>query len=177
MQYCVAGSFLEVTTCYRSSLVHVLLSFIDRLSIIMFEVKRRGVVRASITRLSTRLNELESRSGDPSVPDLAKQMMTKIESLDSEFKTLHYAVVDETEGKESLLAEQDILYSHDDTIADMVLRTQCLAGATCSDDTYKKASRGLHRLRKALSSIEDAIMPISVMRFAYLTSIRSNSVT
>ena len=72
--------------------------------------KRRGVVHAaSITRLSTRLNELESRTGDPNVPDLAKQMMTKIESLNSEFKTLHYAVIDETEDKEFLLAEQDIL--------------------------------------------------------------------
>ena len=43
----------------------------------------------------------------------------------------------------------------------MVLCTRCLAGTTFSDDTCKKASRGLHRLQKALSSIEDAIMPIS----------------
>ena len=97
--------------------------------------KRRGVVRASITHLSTHLNELESRTGDPNVPDLAKQTMMKIESLDSEFKTLHYAVVDETEDEESLLAEQDLLDSHNDTITDMVLCTQRLAGATFSDDT------------------------------------------
>ena len=71
--------------------------------------KRRGVVRASITRLKTR--ELERVIDDPSTLEASKQVLSKLEVLDGEFKVAHLSIVDLTENEDSLYAEQDTLQS------------------------------------------------------------------
>ena len=48
--------------------------------------KQRGVVHASITRLGTRLKELEESSGLPQTPDHTRQLLAKLQSLDDDFK-------------------------------------------------------------------------------------------
>ena len=48
--------------------------------------RRRGVVKASITRLNTRLTELETKVHEPSILSHTQKLSAKLESLDSEFK-------------------------------------------------------------------------------------------
>ena len=76
--------------------------------------KRQGVVHASITWLSTRLKDLESKADQPTTLDLVRQMSQRLETLDSDFKLHHYALIDDTE---TMLKEQDILDGHDDEMA------------------------------------------------------------
>jgi len=49
--------------------------------------KRRGVIRGSITRLGYRLQELEGATDQPATRDHTRQLDTKLEAPDSEFKT------------------------------------------------------------------------------------------
>ena len=56
--------------------------------------KRRGVVRASITRLEKRLGDLEATPDGVGVGGNAQQLTGKLEGLDVEFKSLHLQLVD-----------------------------------------------------------------------------------
>ena len=124
--------------------------------------KRRGIVRASITRFNTKLKDLESKADQPGTFDLAQQMKHKLETLDKDFKTYHYALVDliDAEDEATLKNEQETLDSHDDEMAVLAVRVQQLITAcTSSSDANprKIASRRLARLQKSLSSVSDAI--------------------
>ena len=90
--------------------------------------KRRSVVRASITRLFTCLKDLESKADQPTTLDLAQQMSKKLESLDSDFKLHHYALIDLIDDIESMLKEQDILDGHDDETAILNEKIGSLSG-------------------------------------------------
>ena len=70
-----------------------------------------------ITRLSTRLKDLESKTDQPTTLDLTGQMSQRLESLDSNFKLHHYAFVDLIDDTKTMLKEQDILDGHDDEMA------------------------------------------------------------
>ena len=108
--------------------------------------KRRGVVRASITRLTNRLKDLESDTDKPATLDLAQGMTRKLEALDSEFRTHHHALVDLVEDEEALLTEQKILDDHDDLVAELTVCIQQLVNACTpsSDPPLRKiASRRL----------------------------------
>ena len=87
---------------------------------------RRGVVRASVTHLAIRLRELESKVGAPTTPSLAHRMSAKLDTLDSDFKAHHLAVIDAiTEGNEDGLAkQQEILDAHDDEVASRASRIE-----------------------------------------------------
>ena len=71
--------------------------------------KRRGVVRASITRLGNRLKDLEASSDTVRSSEHAKQLAIKLEALDVDFKALHLQLVDLLEEAEELESEQDTL--------------------------------------------------------------------
>lgn len=124
--------------------------------------KRRGVVRASITRLTGRIKELESKADQPNTIDIARRSKDKLESLDSEFKVHHLAVVDAVDGSDeaTIKKEQDILDEHDDEISALTVRLQKLI-VTCSTiadpDVRRIPSRRLTRLGKSLSSVTDQI--------------------
>ena len=49
--------------------------------------RRRGTVKASITKLTTKVAELEARDSDPSVIGHAQQLLKRLETLDANFKT------------------------------------------------------------------------------------------
>ena len=95
---------------------------------------RRGVVRASITRLTTHLEELETKVTEPSTLGHAHKMTQKLESLDSDFKSYHYSIVDGIQDDEHMEAnmakEQEALDKHDTDIADLFVRLELLI-ATC----------------------------------------------
>jgi hypothetical protein len=124
--------------------------------------KRRGVTRSSITRLGTRLQELESTSDQPNTPSHATQLATKLEVLDADFKSSHLQIVDLIEDEEDLEKEQDTLDQHDDKVADFQLRLQrlCITDSTAaivSTAERELLSRRLTRLERSLNSSHTAI--------------------
>ena len=121
--------------------------------------KRRGVVRASITRLATRLRELEAAADPPDKTKNARQLLGKLKSLDEEFRGLHYEVIDlfEDGGEDSVEAEQVILDKHDDDVSTLTVRLEslCVTTATSTTDVRKSLSRRLSRLQAGLRRIRD----------------------
>ena len=55
--------------------------------------KRSGVIRGSITHLGNRLRELKDCPGDPDNVANANLYATKLDSLSSEFRAVHYQVL------------------------------------------------------------------------------------
>ena len=88
--------------------------------------RRRGVVRASITRLDCRITELEEQDGaSPGTRLSAQRMLQKLGELDMEFKAYHLAMIDLIED-DALEAEQIVLDEHDDKVAYLTMRVQQL---------------------------------------------------
>ena len=56
--------------------------------------KRRGVLRASVSRLSARISELEGTSDQPRTVDHARQLLTKLQTLDADYRALHLQIID-----------------------------------------------------------------------------------
>ena len=120
--------------------------------------KRRGVVRASITRLITRQRELEDAAPELDTPRHAGQLLGKLKSLDEEFRGLHYEVIDLLDdGSED--AEQIILDKHDDDVSALTVRLESLSVVTVSPiaDARKALSRRLSRLQSGLRRIYDIV--------------------
>ena len=133
--------------------------------------KKRGTVRASITRLTTRLHTLEAGEKGPTTPMQARQMRGRLESLDSDFKTYHFALIDtlHEEDEEGLTREQAILDQHDDDIADISIRIEALLLTTApepdtrsvTDDRRVIATRRLKQLQERLTTTDTAISSLS----------------
>lgn len=121
--------------------------------------RRRGVAKASITRLTTRLRDLKANISQPAIFDHAQRMRKKLDALDVEFRSHHHNVVDLTDGEESLTREQDILDEHDDLVANLSVRINQLISACTSFDTtpYKDAARRLTHIRKTLTEVSSAV--------------------
>ena len=123
--------------------------------------QRRGFVRASLTKLNTRVGQLEAKAGEPGTTDLVQQAKLKLEKLDSEFKARHYDLLNELKEEAELETEQATLDSHDDEVALLSVRLEKLI-ATCglkssSSNEHKVALRKLQHLKDTLSSIIRAI--------------------
>ena len=88
--------------------------------------RRRGVSHASITRLSTKIVEAESKFGEPGLDSLAQKLFKRLESLDSDFKSQHLAVVDSLEEGSDFDRKQDILDQHDHEVLDLSTRLERL---------------------------------------------------
>ena len=61
--------------------------------------RRRGVAKASITRLSTRLKDLEADVSQPATIDHTQRMQQKLDTLDVDFRAHHHNVVDLTDSE------------------------------------------------------------------------------
>ena len=130
--------------------------------------RRRGVAKASLTRLKTRLIELEAKVSEPSTLSHAHKLSPKLESLDSEFKAHHYTIVDaladNDQLEENLAKEQDELDQHDMDIAELSVRLEELIGG-CTPKShstaYNVATRSLTDLRERLTVISSALAKLS----------------
>ena len=126
--------------------------------------KRQGVVCASITQLSTLLKDLESKADQPATFDLARQMSQRLETLDSDFKLHHYALIDLIDDAETMLKEQDILDGHDDKMAILSTRIKRLilvCDSSSESGPRKIASRRLARFERNLSTVNERIGSLS----------------
>ena len=123
--------------------------------------KRRGVVRASVTRLDKRLKDLEATRDQPGVNDRAKQLAAKLEGLEHDFKTSHLQLIDLIDDEDELEQEHEVLDRHDDDVASLTVRLQKLMTASSSSatpDAGKKApTRKLSRLDRNLSNTNDSL--------------------
>jgi hypothetical protein len=119
--------------------------------------RRRGVAKASITRLTTRLKDLEADVSQPATIDHAQRMQQKLDA--GEFQCHHHNVVDLTDSEDSVTREQDVLDEHDDLVAELSVRIKQLIDACTSSDANprKVATHRLVHVRKALSDVSSAI--------------------
>ena len=103
--------------------------------------RKRGVVRASITKLTSKLAELEGQAEDPSTLDHAQRM-----SLNAEFKVHHYSVVELADDAE-LEKEQTTLDQQDDIATELSIRVERLLAAckAASTSPPNLQHRKLHR--------------------------------
>ena len=116
--------------------------------------KRRGVVRASITKLSGCVKDLVAKTdqgpsaANATVPGTARRGVQEH----------HYGLIDTIDGEEALRREQDTLDEHDDTVSGLSLRIQQLITACASSSPsspHQIASKRLTRMKKG--SINSAI--------------------
>ena len=88
--------------------------------------RRRGTVRASITKLEARIQRWELKDGLSVVDHLSIQRhMESLKEHDADFRTHHFAVV-ELVNEEDLVAEQAVLDEHADKVTDYMDRLQQL---------------------------------------------------
>ena len=103
--------------------------------------RRRGVAKASITRLTTRLKDLESDTGQPAIVDRARRIQLKLDALDVEFRSHHHSIIDLINDEESLRKEQEALDEHDDLIAELSVRVSQLINACRVSDQSSDGSK------------------------------------
>ena len=90
-------------------------------------------------------------------------MISQLEALDKDFKSLHFDVVDLIDsGATADLEEQDILDSHDDDMTSLVVRFQQVAAKSSKSDDMantrkKSSSRKLSRLEHSLGDTEGTL--------------------
>ena len=123
--------------------------------------KRRGVVKASITRLKTHLSAMELTPDEDTV-DNARQLLAKLRTSDSDFKDLHMSMIDLIDDEDTVLAEQTALDNHDDLVASMTLRVQKLIASVkpAPDgrvDNRRILARRLKQIQERLSATSDAV--------------------
>ena len=132
--------------------------------------KRRGVVRASITRLGNRLKELEEAPDLPNTADHAQQLTSKLETLDSDFRVHHLQLVDLIDDAPTLEKEQDTLDKLDDDVSSLSVRLRQLivrgrasksATPTSGDGKASASSRKLLRLERGLNSTHEAVLALA----------------
>ena len=123
--------------------------------------RRRGVVRGSITRIKTKLRDLQRKEDQSHTPSYARQMAQRLESLNSEFKNIHYSIVELLESEEDRAREQTNLDEVDDEIAELLVAIETLVSSSTpfkSNDGGKRiVSRRLAHLNRKLDLIIEVV--------------------
>ena len=153
--------------------------------------RKRGSVKASITKLNTRLTELEDGERDPSSISHAQLLLKKLEKLDSEFRTHHFATIEAVESDELAAAEQEELDSHDDTTMSLQVRLQTLlapstdptvlttdpahtpAPPPSTSDGQVLADRRLQQLEARMSLVSNAITKLAPHKDIHLADLHA----
>ena len=86
----------------------------ERENLLAFYKKRRGVVRASLTKLGTKLAELEASTESPTLLESANTLAEKLKVLQQEYRNHQLSIIDRTESEEELAEEQQALDDNDD---------------------------------------------------------------
>ena len=126
----------------------------------LFHRKRRAVVRGSITKLDTKLTELESHPSSPNIVENTRNLADRLKSLKQEFKNHQLAIIDRTDTDDELAEEQQELDQQEDIFSALNIRIQhLLSHATSSriSDSVRVAGRQLALLQTDLQSICDTV--------------------
>ena len=125
-----------------------------------FHRKRRGVARASLTKLATKVTELEGTVDNPDTLRTAQGLVPKLKSLDAEFKSHHLSIVDLTDGDEPFAEQQEALDNHDDQVTGLHVRIQRLVASMTTSPTLslqKSSLKRLTRLQEKLAGVGTSI--------------------
>ena len=82
--------------------------------------RRRGTIKASITKLTTKIAELESKEPGPTTLPLTQQFTKRLEKLDDDFKTRRFAIIDVLEDEGQLAEEQDVVGTYDEELSEPI---------------------------------------------------------
>ena len=166
----VASSFSESHSFRTPRALSLSMATVEAGRLLANAKKRRGVARASLTRLGNRLKDLEGEHPEPKTLELAQRMSQKLSDLDSEFRTHHHALVDLIDDEEALAKEQETLDVHDDLVAELAVHVKQVivtSSPSSNDSSCRIASRKLSHLQKSLTGIasivSDASTPVSDM--------------
>ena len=132
--------------------------------------KRRGIVRASITRLVTKLRDLKDITDQPTTSDLVQSMTQKLNTLDIEFRKYHFELIDLINDEATLASEQETLDNHDDNVAALSTQMKHVMMVCSSTDSNRRkiSSEELSRLESNISSICDAVNSLTEPLDVYL---------
>ena len=124
--------------------------------------RRRGVIRASVTRLDARVAELEKKERiSPGDLTNAQRLQRKLDELDQEFRTYHFAVIDLTE-EDAAEPEQTLMDEHDDKVGNLSTRIQqpidkYSSSSSTESNPNHTLIRCLNRIEKNLKAIVDEV--------------------
>ena len=123
--------------------------------------KKRGVVRASITKLRSRLEEVEATAPLPETADSARHLTKRLLELTEEFKVHHFEVIDLLHGEDELGREQEVYDKQDEDINELSVRLEKLVSSCSATDSgqLKVALKRVKHIHKGLTSILDSISP------------------
>ena len=79
--------------------------------------KKRRVTRSSLTKLSTKVTELEANWSSPDTFYNAQNVASKLKTLDTEFRNHQLKIMDLAMSEEDLTEEQQALDDHDDIVS------------------------------------------------------------
>ena len=125
-----------------------------------FHKKRRTVVRSSITRLETKLSDLESNLDSPILPENTHSLSDRLKALKTNFKIHQLAIVDRTNDEAQLTEEQQALDDNDDIISSLNIRIQQLLQCGSPPrvpESVRVAGRQIAMVQSDLRSINDVV--------------------
>ena len=123
-------------------------------------------MRQSITKLQTKARDLEL-SEAPLKRERAQQAITKLDTLDREFRSLHFQLIDLLDDQEDLQVQQETLDHADEDIADLRVRlseiTKSATPTTPTTDDRERRTlvRRLAHLDKTLHSVDERVTAIT----------------
>ena len=90
--------------------------------------KRRGVSCSSVTKLNKHITELGNITDTHRIIDPARQMFTKLQTFDSDFKKSHFDLIDLIDETDTtaLDNEQAVIDKFDDDVSSYTLRLEAL---------------------------------------------------
>ena len=123
---------------------------------ISLQRRRRGTTKGFITRIHNHLKDLSKQvtEGSPSeVTSHAKLLLNKLETLDTDFKTCHFALIELIEEPGVLDQEQKTLDEHDNGVAVLTVALQLITAhsPSASSGLRKTAFRRLARVNTNIS--------------------------
>ena len=131
--------------------------------------RRRGVVKASITKLIDRVRDMERLEVLTPTDRLAvKRLQQRLTNMDGEFRTYHLSVVDLLEEEADLETEQAVLDEHDDRVTGLLGRLERLATPAekeerCIPDPTLGLQRRLAYLEENLRKVDKAVASMEGM--------------
>lgn len=129
-----------------------------------FHKKRRAVVRASLTKLETKLADFELNLESPTLLPNTQSLSNKLNTLKKDFKEHQLAIIDRTDSEEGLAEEQQALDDADDIVSALDLRIQRLllqAAPRTVPESIRIAGRQLALLLTDLQSIKGAVTELA----------------
>ena len=133
--------------------------------------RKRGVLRGQITRIRTRLTQLSAKTDEPQTVSHARRMANKLEELDVEFKSHHYALVELIKSDKDLAREQAILDEHENEFADLVIQVEeLISSCNPSSDAVSNENRSilcrkLAHLKNQVDSVGRAMDSETIERY------------